>query len=178
MKNLSKEKGSFANDTEKSTLADAIDGADVFIGVAAANLVSKDMIKTMADNPIVFALSNPDPEISPEDAHAVRKDLIMATGRTDYPNQVNNVLGFPFIFRGALDAKAKIINTEMKIAAVEAIRNLAMTDVPQEVLDAYGLKELSFGKDYIIPKPFDPRLIDVVPKAVFDAAVSSGVAQV
>ncbi len=178
MKNLSKEKGSYANDTEKSTLADAIDGADVFIGVAAANLVSKDMIKTMADNPIVFALSNPDPEISPEDAHAVRKDLIMATGRTDYPNQVNNVLGFPFIFRGALDAKAKVINTEMKIAAVEAIRNLAMTDVPQEVLDAYGLKELSFGKDYIIPKPFDPRLIDVVPKAVFDAAVSSGVAQV
>ena len=178
MKNLSKEKGSYANDTEKSTLADAIDGADVFIGVAAANLVSKDMIKTMADNPIVFALSNPDPEISPEDAHAVRKDLIMATGRTDYPNQVNNVLGFPFIFRGALDAKAKIINTEMKIAAVEAIRSLAMTDVPQEVLDAYGLKELSFGKDYIIPKPFDPRLIDVVPKAVFDAAVSSGVAQV
>jgi malate dehydrogenase (oxaloacetate-decarboxylating)(NADP+) len=102
----------------------------------------------------------------------------MATGRTDYPNQVNNVLGFPFIFRGALDAKAKIINTEMKIAAVEAIRSLAMTDVPQEVLDAYDLKELSFGKDYIIPKPFDPRLIDVVPKAVFDAAVSSGVAQV
>ena len=175
--NLSKEKADYTATTDKQTLADAMNGCDVFVGVASANLVSKDMVKSMADNPIVFALSNPDPEISPADANATRDDLIMATGRSDYPNQVNNVLGFPFIFRGALDAKASEINTEMKIAAVHALKDLAKLDAPQDVLDAYHVDAISFGKDYIIPKPFDKRLIDVVPKAVFDAAVSSGVSR-
>jgi len=175
--NLSKEKADYAATTDKQTLADAMEGCDVFVGVASANLVSQDMVKSMADSPIVFALSNPDPEISPADANAVRDDLIMATGRSDYPNQVNNVLGFPFIFRGALDAKASEINVEMKIAAVHALKDLAKLDVPQDVLDAYHVDSISFGKDYIIPKPFDKRLIDVVPKAVFDAAVSSGVSR-
>ncbi len=160
----------YAANTNKTTLAEAMQDADVFIGVSAANLVSKDMIKSMADKPIVFALSNPDPEISPADANSVRDDLIMATGRSDYPNQVNNVLGFPFIFRGALDAKAKAITTAMKIAAVHALKDLAKQSVPQAVLDAYGYASLSFGKNYIIPKPFDPRLIDTVPKAVAKAA--------
>lgn len=174
---LTKEKADYAATTSKQTLADAMDGCDVFVGVASANLVSQDMVKSMADNPIVFALSNPDPEISPADANAARDDLIMATGRSDYPNQVNNVLGFPFIFRGALDAKASEINVEMKIAAVHALKNLAKLEVPQDVLDAYHTDAISFGKDYIIPKPFDKRLIDIVPKAVFDAAVSSGVSR-
>jgi len=172
---LSQEKSGYACDTEKKTLIDAMQNCDVFVGVASANLVSKDMVKSMADNPIVFALSNPDPEISPADANSVRDDLIMATGRSDYPNQVNNVLGFPFIFRGALDAKAKEINIEMKIAAVYALKDLAKTEVPKDVLEAYNTDVISFGKDYIIPKPFDKRLIDVVPKAVFDAAVATGV---
>jgi malate dehydrogenase (oxaloacetate-decarboxylating)/malate dehydrogenase (oxaloacetate-decarboxylating)(NADP+) len=174
---LTKEKADYASTTDKQTLADAMQDCDIFVGVASANLVSQDMVKSMADNPIVFALSNPDPEISPADANAARDDLIMATGRSDYPNQVNNVLGFPFIFRGALDAKASEINTEMKIAAVHALKDLAKLDVPQDVLDAYHVDAISFGKDYIIPKPFDKRLIDVVPKAVFDAAVSSGVSR-
>ncbi len=176
-KNLSQEKSAYANDLGKQTLAEAMQDCDVFVGVASANLVSKKMVKSMADNPIVFALSNPDPEISPVDANSVRNDLIMATGRSDYPNQVNNVLGFPFIFRGALDAKAKEINIEMKIAAVHALKDLAKLDVPQEVLEAYNVDAISFGKDYIIPKPFDKRLISVVPKAVFDAAVLSGVSR-
>jgi len=175
--NLSKEKTRYASNTEQQTLADAMNGCDVFVGVASANLVSKDMVKSMADKPIVFALSNPDPEISPSDANSVRDDLIMATGRSDYPNQVNNVLGFPFIFRGALDAKASEINFPMKIAAVNALRELAKSEVPEEVLKAYGIDALVFGKDYIIPKPFDPRLITSVPKAVFDAAKSSGVSR-
>jgi malate dehydrogenase (oxaloacetate-decarboxylating)/malate dehydrogenase (oxaloacetate-decarboxylating)(NADP+) len=170
-------KAVFAMKTDKKTLADAMHGADVFIGVASANLVTQDMVKSMADKPIVFALSNPDPEISPADAHACRDDLIMGTGRSDYPNQVNNVLGFPFIFRGALDAKSKEINVEMKIAAVHALSSLAKLEVPQSVLDAYNVESLEFGKDYIIPKPFDPRLIDTVPKAIFDAAVASGVSR-
>ncbi len=174
---LTKEKADYASHTRKQTLADAMEGCDVFVGVASSNLVSQDMVKSMADNPIVFALSNPDPEISPADANAARDDLIMATGRSDYPNQVNNVLGFPFIFRGALDAKASEINVEMKIAAVHALKDLAKLEVPQDVLDAYDIDAISFGKDYIIPKPFDKRLIDVVPKAVFDAAVSSGVSR-
>ena len=174
---LTKEKSSYAATTNKQTLSDAMDGCDVFVGVASANLVSKEMVKSMADNPIVFALSNPDPEISPADANAVRDDLIMATGRSDYPNQVNNVLGFPFIFRGALDAKASAINVEMKIAAVHALKDLAKLEVPQDVLKAYNIDAISFGKDYIIPKPFDKRLADVVPKAVFDAAISSGVSR-
>jgi malate dehydrogenase (oxaloacetate-decarboxylating)/malate dehydrogenase (oxaloacetate-decarboxylating)(NADP+) len=174
---LRPEKLKYAVETDKQTLADAMQNCDIFIGVAAANLVSKQMIKSMADNPIVFALSNPDPEISPADAKSVRDDLIMATGRSDYPNQVNNVLGFPFIFRGALDAKASEINTEMKIAAVHALKDLAKLEVPQDVLDAYHTGIMGFGRDYIIPKPFDKRLITIVPKAVFDAAVSSGVSR-
>jgi malate dehydrogenase (oxaloacetate-decarboxylating)/malate dehydrogenase (oxaloacetate-decarboxylating)(NADP+) len=174
LKNVSSVKKQFAVETNKKTLSDAMIGADVFIGVAAADLVSKQMIRSMADNPIVFALSNPDPEISPSDANSVRDDLIMATGRSDYPNQVNNVLGFPFIFRGALDAKASEINIEMKIAAVNALKDLAKLEVPDAVLEAYSIDSLVFGKDYIIPKPFDPRLISIIPKAVYDAAISSG----
>ena len=177
LENVSDIKAQFAADTDKKTLADAMVSADVFIGVASANLVTQEMVKSMADKPIVFALSNPDPEISPADAHACRDDLIMGTGRSDYPNQVNNVLGFPFIFRGALDAKSKEINVEMKIAAVHALSSLAKLEVPQSVLDAYNIDSLEFGKDYIIPKPFDPRLINTVPKAIFNAAVSSGVSR-
>ncbi|HIL21268.1 MAG TPA: malate dehydrogenase [Candidatus Thioglobus sp.] len=177
LENVDDIKAQFAVDTDKKTLADAMNGADVFIGVASANLVTQEMVKSMADKPIVFALSNPDPEISPADAHACRDDLIMGTGRSDYPNQVNNVLGFPFIFRGALDAKSKEINVEMKIAAVHALSDLAKLEVPQSVLDIYNVESLEFGKDYIIPKPFDPRLIDTVPKAIFNAAVASGVSR-
>ena len=177
LENVSDIKAQFAVDTDKKTLADAMNGADVFIGVASANLVTQEMVKSMADKPIVFALSNPDPEISPADAHACRDDLIMGTGRSDYPNQVNNVLGFPFIFRGALDAKSREINVEMKIAAVHALSALAKLEVPQSVLDIYNVESLAFGKDYIIPKPFDPRLIDTVPKAIFNAAVASGVSR-
>jgi len=178
MQDVSDVKAQYAAETDKKTLAEAMQDADIFIGVAAANLVSQDMVKSMADKPIVFALSNPDPEISPADANAARDDLIMATGRSDYPNQVNNVLGFPFIFRGALDAKASEINIEMKIAAVHALRDLAKLEVPKDVLTAYNTDSMSFGKDYIIPKPFDKRLIDIVPKAVYDAAVASGVARI
>ena len=172
---VNKYKAAFALDTKKETLNDAMDGADVFIGVARGNLVTQEMVKSMAEKPIIFALSNPDPEISPVDAFACRNDLLMATGRSDYPNQVNNVLGFPYIFRGALDAKSKEINTEMKIAAVHALKDLAKLPVPNSVLQAYQIDSLSYGRDYIIPKPFDPRLIDIVPKAIFEAAVSSGV---
>ena len=174
---LSQEKQDYISKTDKTTLADAMQECDIFVGVASANLVSQDMVRSMADNPIVFALSNPDPEISPAQANAVRDDLIMATGRSDYPNQVNNVLGFPFIFRGALDAKASEINIEMKIAAVHALKELAKLEVPEDVLQAYNVDSISFGKDYIIPKPFDKRLIDIVPKAVYDAAISSGVSR-
>jgi len=172
---VNKYKASFEIETDKKTLSDAMDGADVFIGVARGDLVSKKMVKSMADKPIIFALSNPDPEISPSDVYDCRDDVLMATGRSDYPNQVNNVLGFPYIFRGALDANAKIINTEMKIAAVHALKDLTKLPVPKSVLDVYQIKKLSFGKDYFIPKPFDPRLIELVPKAIFDAAVKSGV---
>ena len=174
---VNKYKAVFALDTKKKTLDDAMNGADVFIGVARGDLVTQEMIKSMAANPIVFALSNPDPEITPVDAFSCRKDLLMATGRSDYPNQVNNVLGFPYIFRGALDSRASEINNEMKTAAVKAIRELAKLEVPQSVLDAYSVDSLVFGKDYIIPKPFDPRLISTVPKAVYDAAISSGVSR-
>jgi len=174
-KKVNKYKAAFAVDTKKETLNDAMNGADVFIGVARGDLVTQEMVKSMAENPIIFALSNPDPEISPVDAFACRNDLLMATGRSDYPNQVNNVLGFPYIFRGALDAKSKEINTEMKIAAVHALKDLAKLPVPNSVLQAYQIDSLSYGRDYIIPKPFDPRLIDIVPKAIFEAAVSSGV---
>ena len=174
---VNKYKAPFEIETDKKTLSDAMDGADVFIGVARGNLVSQKMVKSMADKPIIFALSNPDPEISPSDVYNCRDDVLMATGRSDYPNQVNNVLGFPYIFRGALDANAKIINTEMKIAAVHALKDLAKLPVPESVLEVYQIKELSFGKDYFIPKPFDPRLIELVPKAIFDAAVKSGVSR-
>ena len=172
--NLSKEKLAFAADTDKKTLSDAIDGSDVFIGVARGNLVTQEMVKSMAKRPIIFALSNPDPEISPVDVYACRDDVLMATGRSDYPNQVNNVLGFPYIFRGALDANSKIINTEMKVAAVHALKDLVKLPAPKELIEIYKDTSLTFGKDYFIPKPFDPRLIEVVPKAIFDAAVASG----
>jgi len=148
---VNKYKTSFEIETDKKTLSDAMDGADVFIGVARGDLVSKKMVKSMADKPIIFALSNPDPEISPADVYDCRDDVLMATGRSDYPNQVNNVLGFPYIFRGALDANAKIINTEMKIAAVHALKDLTKLPVPKSVLDIYQIKKLSFGKDYFIP---------------------------
>jgi malate dehydrogenase (oxaloacetate-decarboxylating)(NADP+) len=156
--------------SEAKTLADVMPGADVFIGVSAANAFSADLLKLMADKPIVFALANPDPEILPIKAHAVRDDLVMATGRSDFPNQVNNALCFPYLFRGALDAKAKQITDEMQIAAAKALAALAREPVPTAVLEAYHLSSLSFGKDYIIPKPFDPRLLACVSGAVAEAA--------
>jgi len=174
---LNEYKQAFAVTTDRRTLADAMDGADVFIGLSGPDLVSREMLASMVPKPVVFALSNPDPEISPELALATRDDLIMATGRSDYPNQVNNVLGFPFIFRGALDVRARTINTEMEIAAVHALKDLAREPVPQSVLDAYGLDALEFGPDSIIPKPLDPRLGDWVPPAIARAAVDSGVAR-
>jgi len=170
-------KREFAIDTHKRTLGDAMQDADVFIGVSGPDLVAEEMLEAMAPKPVVFALSNPDPEVRPEVAHAVRNDLIMATGRSDYPNQVNNVLGFPFIFRGALDVRASRINQAMQVAAVRALCALAREPVPPEVLKAYKLKHLEFGPDYIIPKPLDPRLIDLIPPAVARAAVESGVAR-
>ena len=173
---LNEYKKLFANNTDKRTLDDAIVGADVFVGVSGPNLLTQDQVKLMADNPVIFACSNPDPEIKPELALAARNDLIMATGRSDYPNQVNNVLCFPFVFRGALDVRARTINDEMKVAAVHAIRTLAKEPVPEEVLKASGETELTFGKDYIIPKPMDSRLCAAVAKAVAQAAVDSGVA--
>jgi malate dehydrogenase (oxaloacetate-decarboxylating)(NADP+) len=173
---LNQYKAMFANDTDRRTLDDAIEGADVFVGLSGPDLLSADQLKKMAANPVVFACSNPDPEISPEVANATRDDLIMATGRSDYPNQVNNVLGFPFIFRGALDVRATVINEEMKVAAVTAIRELAKEPVPQEICEAYGVDSFEFGRDYIIPKPMDSRLLSVVPAAVARAAVDSGVA--
>lgn len=173
---LNQYKSMFAHETDKRTLDDALDGADVFVGLSGANLLSAEGLKRMAANPVVFACSNPDPEISPELAHETRSDVIMATGRSDYPNQVNNVLGFPFIFRGALDVRATRINEEMKIAAAHALRDLAKLPVPAEVSAAYGLDNLEFGRDYIIPKPMDPRLITLVSDAVAKAAIDSGVA--
>ena len=170
-------KREFAVASDCRTLADAMRGADVFIGVSGPDLVSADMIKSMAAKPIVFALSNPDPEISPAQAHAARDDLIMATGRSDFPNQVNNVLGFPFIFRGALDVHASGINQAMQIAAVRALQALTHEPMLPEVLAAYNIKKLEFGRDYIIPKPLDPRLQDFVPPAVARAAVDSGMAR-
>jgi malate dehydrogenase (oxaloacetate-decarboxylating)(NADP+) len=170
-------KREFAVDTEKRSLADAMQDADVFIGLSGPDLVTAEMLAVMAAKPVIFALSNPDPEISPELARTVRNDFIMATGRSDYPNQVNNVLGFPFIFRGALDVRATRINQAMQIAAVHALCALAREPVPAEVLSAYKLQHLEFGPDYIMPKPLDPRLIDHVPPAVARAAVETGVAR-
>lgn len=172
---LNKYKKAFARETEKRTLADAMSYADVVIGVSGPDIITTKMIDSMAEQPIVFALSNPDPEIHPELAFKARSDLIMATGRSDYPNQVNNVLGFPYIFRGALDARATTVNRAMLVAAVNALRELTKQPVPKSVLEAYKLTALSFGKDYIIPKPFDPRLMATVPKAVMQAAIDTGV---
>jgi len=173
---LSEQKREFATDRRIDTLEEAMEGADVFIGLSIANIVSPDMLRSMAENPIVFAMANPDPEIDYELACATRKDVIMATGRSDCPNQVNNVLGFPFIFRGALDVRAKKINEEMKMAAVRALADLAKEPVPEQVNVAYAHTRLTFGKEYIIPKPFDPRLISRIPPAVARAAIDSGVA--
>ena len=163
-------KQEFVRETPLRTLAEAMTDADVFIGVSGPDLVSQEMVKSMAAKPVVFALANPDPEILPADAHAARADVIVATGRSDYPNQVNNVLGFPFIFRGALDARAKQITQAMQIAAVQALAELAKEPVPADVLQAYNLSALSFGKDYILPKPFDTRLIERIPAKVAAAA--------
>ena len=170
-------KSAHAIDTEARTLAEALVGADVFLGLSAADALKPDMVKAMAEQPIIFAMANPDPEIWPPDAMAARPDAIIATGRSDFPNQVNNVLGFPFIFRGALDVRATAINDEMKIAAAEALAQLAREPVPEEVAAAYGGHTHSFGRDYIIPAPFDPRLMEIVASAVAEAAMRSGVAQ-
>lgn len=167
----------FARDEKPSDIAGALCDADVFIGLSAGGIISRAMIKKMAARPIIFAMANPDPEISPEDIRAVRKDAIIATGRSDYPNQVNNVLGFPFIFRGALDVRARCINEEMKKAAALSLARLTKERVPKEVLKAYRLKHLEFGADYIIPKPFDPRVLKWEATAVAKAAVKSGVAE-
>ena len=173
---LNSEKQRFARETPVSTLEEIIQGADVFVGLSKGNILSQDMVKSMADDPIVFALANPDPEISYADATAARADIIMATGRSDNPNPVNNVLGFPYIFRGALDVRAKSINEDMKLAAVRAIAHLAKEPVPELVNLAYNQRNIAFGSDYIIPKPFDPRLITTVAPAVAKAAMDSGVA--
>ncbi len=175
-KNLEPQRGFFAQNTPKRTIAEALKDADVFVGVSDKGLVTQEMLKTMAEKPIVFAMANPDPEIGYHEAVAVRKDIIMATGRSDYPNQVNNVLGFPFIFRGALDVGATKINEAMKLAAAQALAKLAKEKVPLSVCQAYELKELNFGPDYIIPKPLDPRVLLYVAPAVAKAAMDSGVA--
>ena len=174
---LSKEKSEFSTNLKLKTLEDALVDADVFIGLSKPDILSVKMLKSMKDNPIVFAMANPDPEIKYQTACSARHDVIMATGRSDNPNQVNNVLGFPFIFRGALDVRATKINEEMKMAAVKALANLAKQPVPEQVNIAYGEMKLSFGKEYIIPKPFDPRLITEIPPAVAKAAIDSGVAK-
>ena len=170
-------KSAFAVKTDKRTLAEAVDGADCFLGLSVKGAMTPDMVASMADNPIIFAMANPDPEITPEEIKAVRSDAIIATGRSDYPNQVNNVLGFPYIFRGALDVRARGINEEMKVAAATALAELAREDVPDEVAAAYHGQRPKFGRDYIIPTPFDPRLISFIPPAVAQAAMDTGVAR-
>lgn len=175
--NLPPHKQKFANQTDKRTLLDAMDGADAFLGVSGANLLSVEALQKMAPNPVIFACANPDPEIVPEIAKAERDDIIIATSRSDYSNQVNNVLCFPFIFRGALDVRATKINDEMKIAAVHAIKDLAKEPVPEEVLVAADVKSLEFGRDYIIPKPMDPRLCRRVATAVAEAAIETSVSK-
>ena len=177
VKGMNQWKSAHAVDTDARTLADAMVGADVFLGVSVKGAVTQDMVRTMADKPIVFAMANPDPEITPEDVHAVRPDAIVATGRSDYPNQVNNVLGFPYIFRGALDVRARRVNLEMKIACANALAALAREDVPDEVSAAYQGQHLKFGPEYIIPTPFDPRLIHYIPPFVAQAAMDTGVAR-
>ena len=173
---LTEQKMEFAIDTDDRTLSDALRGADMFLGLSKAKLLTPDMVKSMANNPIIFALANPEPEIRPEIAHEIRDDIIIGTGRSDYPNQVNNVLGFPFIFRGALDVRATKITENMKIAAAIALAKLAKESVPSEVCKAYNVSQIKFGKDYIIPKPFDPRVLFTVAPAVAKAAVEDGVA--
>ena len=175
--NVDQFKSAYANETKLRTLKDAIKGADVFLGLSAKNVLTQEMVKSMAKNPIIFACANPDPEIKPELVHEVRSDAIVATGRSDYPNQVNNLIGFPYIFRGALDVRAKEINEEMKIAAAKAIATLAREEVPDEVVNAYGGERPRYGKEYIIPSTFDPRLISRIPAAVAEAAMKSGVAR-
>jgi len=175
--NLNQWKSAHAIETKKRTLDEAIDGADVFLGLSSKSILSKKMVKKMAKNPIIFACANPDPEITPEEVEEVRKDAIVATGRSDYPNQVNNLIGFPYIFRGALDVRAKTINEEMKVAAAHAIAALAREDVPDEVVAAMGGERPKYGKEYIIPSTFDPRLISEIPVAVAKAAIKSGVAR-
>jgi len=175
--NLNQWKSNHAIETKDRTLSDAIKDADVFLGLSAKGALTKDMVKKMAKNPIIFACANPDPEILPEEIEEVRSDAIIATGRSDYPNQVNNLIGFPYIFRGALDVRSKTINEEMKVAAANAIANLAREDVPDEVVAAMGGERPHYGKDYIIPSTFDPRLISVIPAAVAKAAMDSGVAR-
>ncbi|MBI9109773.1 malic enzyme-like NAD(P)-binding protein [Maridesulfovibrio ferrireducens] len=175
---LNAQKLEYATDKEYKDLADAMKGADLFLGLSAKGIVSKDMVKSMADSPIIFACANPDPEISYTDAKEARPDAIMGTGRSDYPNQVNNVLGFPFIFRGALDVRATTINEEMKIAAANALAALAKEPTPDYVCEAYGVDKLEFGIDYIIPKPLDLRLIEFESAAVAQAAMDTGVAQI
>ncbi len=176
-KGMNQWKSAHAVDTDARTLADALKGADIFLGLSAKGALTQDMVKTMADQPIIFAMANPDPEITPEEVHAVRPDAIVATGRSDYPNQVNNVLGFPYIFRGALDVRARRVNLEMKIACANALAALAREDVPDEVAAAYRGQHLKFGPQYIIPTPFDPRLIHYIPPFVAQAAMDSGVAR-
>ena len=175
--NLNQWKSSHAIETKERTLDDAINNADVFLGLSAKGALTKDMVKKMAKNPIIFACANPDPEITPEEIEEVRNDAIIATGRSDYANQVNNLIGFPYIFRGALDVRSKTINEEMKIAAAHAIAKLAKEDVPDEVIAAMGGERPHYGKDYIIPSTFDPRLISVIPAAVAKAAIDTGVAR-
>ena len=170
-------KREFATDRPVTTLREALVGADVFLGVSTAGVLDADMVRSMAGNPLVMALANPDPEISYDEAKAARPDVIVATGRTDYPNQVNNVLGFPYIFRGALDVRARKINEAMKLAAAHALAELAREEVPAELAAAFGVDRLEFGRDYLIPKPLDPRLLCTVAPAVARAAVESGVAQ-
>ena len=176
-KNIDQFKSAFAADTKLRSLKDAMKDADVFLGLSAKDVVTKEMVKSMAKNPIIFACANPDPEIKPESIQEVRSDAIIATGRSDYPNQVNNLIGFPYIFRGALDVRATTINEEMKVAAAKAIALLAREDVPDEVVSAYGGDRPKYGKEYIIPSTFDPRLISVIPAAVAQAAIKSGVAR-
>jgi malate dehydrogenase (oxaloacetate-decarboxylating)(NADP+) len=176
-KDLNKYKQEFVTSRDIDTLAQAVNGADMFLGLSAANMMTKEMLASMSKEPIVFAMANPNPEITFEDAMSTRDDLIFATGRSDYPNQINNVLGFPFIFRGALDVRASSINEEMKLAASKALAALAKEPVPASVLKAYNIEKLTFGKDYIIPKPVDPRLISSVAIAVAKAAIETGVAK-
>lgn len=176
-KDLNKYKQEFITSRNLDTIEQAVRGADLFLGLSTACMMSKQMLASMADNPIIFAMANPNPEISFEDATSTRNDMIFATGRSDYPNQINNVLGFPFIFRGALDVRASTINEEMKLAASRALAALAKEPVPDSVLKAYNVEKLTFGKEYIIPKPVDPRLISTVAPAVAKAAMDSGVAK-